>query len=115
MHELRVITRITNISNIAEFKKLFREASLIAESEQGTLQYESYVDEERKACTHLETFRNSDAVEIHVNNVAGILQEIVKICDLEFEVLGESDEKIILLAEQFGARIVPYFGGVRLS
>ncbi len=115
MQELRVLTRITNISNVDKFKMLFRKAFIIAAQESGTLQYECYLDVEGKSCTHLETFKNSDAVAVHVQNIASIFQEIVQICDLEFIVLGDRDEKITVLAEQFGAKIIPFFGGTRLS
>lgn len=114
MQEIRVVTRITNITDLEQFKSLITQAVAITEQEPGTLQYECYINEAQQSCTHLETFTDADAVAIHVQNVAHILQAIIKICQLEFTVLGESNPKIDALAAQFDAQLVPFFGGLRL-
>ncbi len=114
MRELKVIARMTNIKDINKFKEIAKEAISITQEEPGTLQYEFYLDEENTTCTIIETYKDSDAVENHVQNVGEILQKVSEICDLKVEVYGEEDEKGAALAAQFGAKIVPYFGGVRM-
>jgi quinol monooxygenase YgiN len=114
MEAIRVVVRVKNISDISRYKELSTEAIAKTEGEPGVLQYEWYLDEENGECVILETYKDSDAVQAHLMNVGEILPQLIELGEMQVEVLGDIDEQLKALAEQFGAKNIPYFNGIRL-
>jgi quinol monooxygenase YgiN len=95
MGELQGIVRFRfHPGRVEEFKRLSAECLEIVRTEDdGTLQYDTYLDEDETAAVVLERFRDADALILHSRNMAPLMESIMATGDVAGELLGDlSDE-----------------------
>jgi len=91
MDAIQASARFPNIkaTDLAEFKQLAAEALDATRDEAGTLQYDWFFSDDDAQCVVRETYRDSDAVLVHLGNVAPLLGRMVELGGgLELEVFG---------------------------
>jgi quinol monooxygenase YgiN len=96
MGELQGIVRFTfHAGKVEEFKRLSAECMAIVRSKDvGTLQYDTYFNEDESKCVVLERFRDSDALIRHGENMAPLMESIMATATVEGELLGEPSEEL---------------------
>ena len=95
MSELRGIVRFRfHADKVEEFKRLSAECLEIVKSKDaGTLQYDTYFNDDESECIVLERFRDSDALILHSQNMAPLMESIMATGTVSGELLGDlSDE-----------------------
>ena len=95
MGELRGIVRFRfHADKVEEFKRLSAECLEIVRSKDvGTLQYDTYFNDDESECIVLERFRDSDALILHSQNMAPFMESIMATGTVSGELLGDlSDE-----------------------
>ena len=72
MGELQGIVRFTfHADKVEEFKRLSAEClAIVRTKDDGTLQYDTYFNDDESECIVLERFRDSDALILHGQNMA---------------------------------------------
>jgi quinol monooxygenase YgiN len=99
--ELRGIVRFTfHPGKVEEFKRISAECLEIVRAEdEGTLQYDTYFNHDETECIVLERFRDSDALILHSQNMAPLMDRIIATGSVSGELLGDlSDELIAQMA-----------------
>jgi quinol monooxygenase YgiN len=91
MGELQGIVRFTfHPGKVEEFKRLSAEClAVVKEKDDGTLQYDTYLNADETACVVLERFRDADALILHSENMAPFMEAIMATGDVEGELLGD--------------------------
>jgi quinol monooxygenase YgiN len=95
MGELQGIVRFTfRPGKVEDFKRLSAECLAIVRSkDDGTLQYDTYLNEDGTRAVVLERFRDEDALVRHSENMAPLMEAIMATGDVSGELLGDlSDE-----------------------
>jgi quinol monooxygenase YgiN len=95
MGELQGIVRFTfHPGKVEEFKRLSAEClEIVLARDSGTLQYDTYLDADESRCVVLERFRDEDALILHSENMAPLMESIMATGDVSGELLGDlSDE-----------------------
>ena len=96
MDELQGIVRFTfHAGMVDEFKRLSAECMEIVRSEDvGTLQYDTYFNDDESECIVLERFRDSDALILHGQNMAPLMDAIMATANVSGELLGDPNEQL---------------------
>ena len=96
MSELRGIVRFTfHAGMVDEFKRLSAEClEIVRAKDAGTLQYDTYLNEDESECIVLERFRDSDALVLHSQNMAPLMDAIMATANVSGELLGNPDEQL---------------------
>jgi quinol monooxygenase YgiN len=96
MGELQGIVRFTfHPGKVEEFKRLSAECLEIVRAEDdGTLQYDTYLNEDESKCVVLERFRDSDALILHGQNMAPLMDSIMATGTVAGELLGDLSETL---------------------
>ena len=91
MNELQGIVRFQfHEGKVDEFKHLSAEClAIVRAKDPGTLQYDTYLNEDQSAAVVLERFRDSDALIQHSANLAPLMYAILATGSVEGELLGE--------------------------
>jgi quinol monooxygenase YgiN len=95
MGELQAIVRFTfHAGKVEEFKRLSAEClEVVRAKDVGTLQYDTYFNDDESKCVVLERFRDSDALILHGQNMAPFMEPIMATGMVSGELLGDlSDE-----------------------
>ena len=95
MGELQGIVRFTfHPGKVDEFKRLSAEClEVVQTKDDGTLQYDTYFNEDESEAIVLERFRDSDALILHSENMAPFMESIMATGSVSGELLGDlSDE-----------------------
>src|SRR6185295_1762576 len=95
MGELRAIVRFRfHPGKVEEFKRLSAEClDVVRSKDAGTLQYDTYFNEDETESIVLERFRDSDALILHSQNMAPFMESIMATGTVSGELLGDlSDE-----------------------
>ena len=95
MGELQGIVRFTfHPGKVEEFKRLSAEClEIVRAKDVGTLQYDTYFNDDESECIVLERFRDSDALILHGQNMAPLMESIMATGNVSGELLGDlSDE-----------------------
>jgi quinol monooxygenase YgiN len=81
---------------LEEFKRLSARAmEIVKTKDSGTLQYDTFFNEDESECVILERFRDSDALIEHGANIGDLAGEILAIVDVVHgEVLGEPSDEL---------------------
>jgi quinol monooxygenase YgiN len=81
---------------LAEFKALSAQAmDIVQTKDTGTLQYDTYLNDDGSECVVIERFRDSDALIEHAEHLADLSQAILAIVDVVHgEVLGEPSAEL---------------------
>ena len=91
MGELQGIVRFRfHEGRVEEFKRLSAMCMEIVRTEdEGTLQYDTYFNDDETECIVLERFRDSQALIEHGEHVAHLMEAIVATGEVHGELLGE--------------------------
>ena len=92
MIELMGIARFKfNEGKLDEFKRLSAQAMEIVQTEEpGTLQYDTYINDDQTECVMIERYRDSEAAMDHAANLAGLSAEVLEtVTVVHGELLGE--------------------------
>ena len=95
MGELMGIARFTfHAGKVEDFKRLSAECmDIVRAKDDGTLQYDTYFNADESEAMVIERFRDSDALLLHGQNMAPLMDEITACGDVHGELLGDvSDE-----------------------
>ena len=69
----------------------------------GTLQYDTYFNEDKSECIVLERFRGSDALILHGHNMAPFMESIMATGTVSGELLGDLSEELRI--QMAGSRV----------
>ena len=96
MDELQGIVRFTfHAGMVDEFKRLSAECMEIVRSKDvGTLQYDTYFNDDESQAIVLERFRDSDALILHGQNMAPLMDAIMATATVSGELLGDPNEQL---------------------
>lgn len=96
MNELQGIARFTfHEGGLEEFKRLSAEClEIVRAKDTGTLQYDTYLDEDQSRAVVLERFRDSDALIQHSENLAHLMDAIVATGTVSGELLGQPSAEL---------------------
>lgn len=94
--ELQAIVRFRfHDGNVEEFKRLSAQCMEIVRSQDtGTLQYDTYFNDDETECIVLERFRDSDALIEHGEHLAHLMEAIIATGSVSGELLGEPSAAI---------------------
>ena len=62
--------------------------------DEGTLQYDTYFNDDESQCVVLERFRDSDALILHGQNMAPLMESIMATGTVSGELLGDLSEEL---------------------
>jgi quinol monooxygenase YgiN len=96
MGELQGIVRFTfHAGQVEEFKRLSAECLEIVQSkDDGTLQYDTYFNADESESIVLERFRDADALILHSENMAPLMEAIMATGSVSGELLGDLSEEL---------------------
>ena len=96
MDELQGIVRFTfHAGMVEEFKRLSAACIEIVRSKDvGTLQYDTYFNDDESQAIVLERFRDSDALILHGQNMAPLMEAIMATGTVSGELLGAPNEQL---------------------
>jgi quinol monooxygenase YgiN len=79
-----------------EFKRLSAQAmEIVRTKDSGTLQYDSYFNEDQSECVVLERFRDSEALIEHTENIGDLTEAILAtVSVVHGELLGEPNAEL---------------------
>jgi quinol monooxygenase YgiN len=102
--ELQAIVRFRfHDGDVVEFKRLSAQCmEIVRTQDTGTLQYDTYFNDDETECIVIERFRDSDALIQHGENLAHLMDAIVATGSVSGELLGEPSTE--LRARFTGAR-----------
>jgi quinol monooxygenase YgiN len=96
MSQLQGIARFTfHEGRLEEFKRLSaRCMEIVRTKDSGTLQYDTYFNDDQSECIVLERYKDSDALIEHGANVAHLMAAIVATGTVTGELLGEPSPEL---------------------
>ena len=96
MGELQGIVRFTfHAGMVEEFKRLSTEClEIVRAKDAGTLQYDTYFNDDESECIVLERFRDSAALILHGQNMAPLMESIMATGTVSGELLGDLSEAL---------------------
>ena len=94
MDEIKGIARVKfHPGKVEEWKRLTEEAmEIVRTKDTGTLQYDIYFNDDQSECIVLERFRDSDALILHAQNMAPLMESIMATGTVSGELLGDLSE-----------------------
>jgi quinol monooxygenase YgiN len=95
--ELQGIARFKiHEGKLDEFKRLSAEAmEIVRAKDPGTLQYDTYFNEDQSECVVLERFRDSEALIKHADNLGDLMEPILAtVSVVHGELLGEPSAEL---------------------
>ena len=89
--ELQAIVRFRfHDGDVEEFKRLSAQCmEIVRTQDTGTLQYDTYFNDDETECIVIERFRDSDALIRHGENLAHLMEAIIATGSVSGELLGE--------------------------
>ena len=96
MGELQGIVRFAfHPGKVDEFKRLSAECmETVRSKDVGTLQYDTYFNDDESQAIVLERFRDSDALILHGQNMAPLMDAIMATANVSGELLGDPNEQL---------------------
>ena len=96
MGELQGIVRFRfHAGKVEEFKRLSAEClEIVRAKDVGTLQYDTYFNDDESESIVLERFRDSDALILHGQNMAPLMASIMATGSVSGELLGDLSEAL---------------------
>jgi quinol monooxygenase YgiN len=94
--ELRAIVRFRfHDGDVEEFKRLSAQCmEIVRAQDTGTLQYDTYFNDDETECIVLERFRDSDALIEHGEHLAHLMDAIIATGSVSGELLGEPSAEV---------------------
>jgi quinol monooxygenase YgiN len=81
--------------NVDEFKRLSAQAmEIVRTKDTGTLQYDTYFNDDQSECMVIERFRDSDALIEHAQNLDDLTEAILATGSVSGELLGEPSAEL---------------------
>ena len=89
--ELQAIVRFRfRAGDVEEFKRLSAQCmEIVRTQDRGTLQYDTYFNDDETECVVIERFRDSDALIEHGEHLAHLMDAIIATGSVSGELLGE--------------------------
>jgi quinol monooxygenase YgiN len=89
--ELQAIVRFRfHDGAVAEFKRLSEQCmQIVRAKDTGTLQYDTFFNDDETECIVIERFRDSDALVQHGENLAHLMDAIIATGSVHGELLGD--------------------------
>ena len=96
MSELQGIVRFTfHDGDVEEFKRLSaRCMEIVRTQDTGTLQYDTYFNDDQTECVVLERYRDSDALLEHAEHLGDLMAAVIATGSVEGELLGEPSAEL---------------------
>lgn len=96
MGELQGIVRFTfHAGQVEEFKRVSAEClEIVRTQDDGTLQYDTYLDADESRAVVLERFRDADALILHSRNMAPLMDRIMATGSVSGELLGDLNDEL---------------------
>ena len=96
MGELQGIGRFTfHPGKVEDFKRLSAEClDVVRAEDDGTLQYDTYFNADESKCVVLERFRDEEALILHSENMATLMEAIMATGTVAGELLGDLSEPL---------------------
>ncbi|HJR46272.1 MAG TPA: antibiotic biosynthesis monooxygenase [Actinomycetota bacterium] len=96
MSELMGIVRIKlHEGKLDEFKRLSAQCmEIVRAKDPGTLQYDTYINDDQSECIVVERFTDSEALIAHSENLADLMEAILATGSFSGELLGEPSVQI---------------------
>ena len=96
MGELQGIARFTfHEGKVDEFKRLSALClEIVRAKDTGTLQYETYFNDDQSECIVLERYRDSQALIEHGEHLVHLMEAIIATGDVHGELLGEPSAEL---------------------
>ncbi len=83
-----------------QFKKIAEECvRIVREKDQGTLQYDWFLNSDQTVCEVREKYTDSDAVLGHMGNLGNTLGELLSLCDMSLEIYGSPSDQLLSALE----------------
>src|SRR3954447_8321177 len=97
MNEIQGIGRLKiHDGKLEEFKRVVSQFVQVARTKDvGTLQYELYFNDDQTECLVLERYRDVQSLLQHQNNIAGLMDALVKTCTVSGEACGQATPELI--------------------
>jgi quinol monooxygenase YgiN len=94
--ELQGIARFTfHEGKVEEFKRLSAQAmEIVRTKDTGTLQYDTYFNDDQSECIVLERFRDSEALIEHSAHLSDLMEAILATGSVSGELLGEPSAEL---------------------
>src|SRR3954454_17357064 len=94
--ELQAIVRFRfHNGDVEEFKRLSVQCmEIVRAQDTGTLQYDTYFNDDESECIVIERFRDSDALIQHGENLAHLMDAIIATGTVSGELLGELSKEL---------------------
>jgi quinol monooxygenase YgiN len=94
--ELQAIVRFRfHDGDVEEFKRLSAECmEIVRAQEPGTLQYDTFFDDDETECIVVERFRDPDALIQHGENLAHLMDAIIATGSVSGELLGNPSAEL---------------------
>ena len=94
--ELQAIVRFRfHDGDVEEFKRLSVQCmEIVRTKDTGTLQYDTYFNDDETECIVIERFRDSDALIQHGENLAHMMDAIIATGSVSGELLGEPSPEL---------------------
>ena len=94
--ELQAIVRFWfHDGDVEEFKRLSAACmDIVRAQDSGTLQYDTFFNEDETECIVIERFRDSDALIEHSENLAHLMEAIMATGSVSGELLGEPSAEL---------------------
>jgi quinol monooxygenase YgiN len=94
--ELQAIVRFRfHDGDVEEFKRLSAECmDIVRAKDTGTLQYDTYFNDDETECIVIERFRDSDALIQHSENLAHLMDAIIATGSVSGELLGNPSAEL---------------------
>ncbi len=80
--------------------------------DKGTRQYDWFVDAEKKEAIVRETYADSDAVLVHVQNLGDGLGALLATCDMSLEIHGSPTPALMDAAKPFPHKVYGFLQGL---
>jgi quinol monooxygenase YgiN len=109
MSELQGIARFRfHPGKVGEFKRLSAKAmEIVRAQEPGTLQYETYFNDDESEAVVLERYRDSQALIDHGQHMAELMEPIIATADVTGELLGEPGPELRALITGDNPQVFP--------
>jgi quinol monooxygenase YgiN len=94
--ELQAIVRFRfHDGDVEEFKRLSAQCmEIVRTRDTGTLQYDTYFNDDETECIVIERFRDSDALIQHGENLAHLMDRIIATGSVSGELLGDPSAEV---------------------
>jgi quinol monooxygenase YgiN len=109
MAELQGVVRFRfHPGKVEDFKRLSERAmEIVRARDPGTLQYETYFNEDESEAMALERFRDAQSLIVHGQNMAELMDDILACGEVTGELLGELTPELQALMTGDNPRLFP--------